>query len=636
VGNGACGSTPSPPQRASMKMFRRSKKVPPAAAGTVADGRTPASSSQAAPSLNVHSPERRPSLEMALQPDRSDPVPRNAEEVQSLREQNDRLLTERLQEADEKARHRRGVEQHVQSLERQVEDLKYQLAQRERDEDVVEDGLLGGGSFACLEEPLKQASAYVPLSARSGQAGASGVSRRMILAACMLVSVETALLLGISCAYFSAIRRPAGTLYSDMKRHEALAKLPVLEEDLKQSMQQEKYWETRNMKDTEYWEARVAKEETLNKLARTPYKQITGLKAHQLPEMYGKVSEKTIWAYWYNKEQCKSSDNCTLPTVVQLCSETIRKNKGSFDFRIVHMDEVDKYVNRIELPVRWRDLLPAQQKDSLMNALLARYGGVAMDISTILLRPIDDYWEEMVSRGATFMGYMYRLNGVPWRHAETTSVWFLMSRREGIFNTAVKNQVIGMGDRRETGAYHHWYLALGDQTITPILQMFNYSLPKCTEDPTIRSPPAAPQWDQKESMCPDHEVLWNKDVCSAKNDGQVILRDPRDGPQLPFAFSQRMALWKTYDRKAFTEEMLPADLRSKGAPMQGEPCSSPAGCWQVFQDRLNAPREPGRGRLLNFVKLFAHAQELQDLSREEILSHTDSFFVSWLRLSGSL
>merc|ERR1719277_2818991 len=100
-----------------------------------------------------------------------------------------------------------------------------------------------------------------------------------------------------------------------------------------------------------------------------------------------------------------------------------------------------------------------------MNALLARYGGVAMDISTILLRPIDDYWDEMVSNQATFRGYTYRLNGKPWRHPEVTPVWFLMSRREGIFRTAAWTQVEGMGDHNSTWhvGFHQPYFAFGDQ-----------------------------------------------------------------------------------------------------------------------------------------------------------------------------
>jgi hypothetical protein len=185
--------------------------------------------------------------------------------------------------------------------------------------------------------------------------------------------------------------------------------------------------------------------------------------------------------------------------------ETMEKNRGGFDFRLVHRDEVSQYVSWYELPFRWTDLEPAQQKDSLMNALLARYGGVAMDVSTILLRPLDEYWDEMVEQKAAYWGYMYRVNGLPWRHAEVSVVWFMMARREGVFANAVRSQVMGMGDSNSTGAYHHWYLALGDQTLTPILANLNYSLPKSSTTTRCRTRASA-----RSTRCPDGtRVLWD-------------------------------------------------------------------------------------------------------------------------------
>jgi len=314
----------------------------------------------------------------------------------------------------------------------------------------------------------------------------------------------------------------------------------------------------------------------------------------------------------------------------------MKKNRGGFDFRIVHMDEVSNYVTRIELPIQWLRLSPTQQKDALMNALLSRYGGVALDINTLLLRPLDDYWNNMVIQGATFRGYMYRINGRPWRHAESSSVFFLMSHREGIFATAARNQLIGMGDRTETGAYHQWSRALGDQTLTPILHMFNYSLPTCTKDPSILTPPIAAAWDQNATMCPELELSWDKaSFGPARNDTKVLLHDPRDGPQLPFAFGKGMALWNTTDSTPFTEDQIPASTRDLGGPMQDETCGSPQECWEtVFLQRYMASVQPGGTRLLNFVNLVAHAKDLEGMTRERMLKLEGSYFQSWLRLAG--
>jgi len=361
-----------------------------------------------------------------------------------------------------------------------------------------------------------------------------------------------------------------------------------------------------------------------------PFEAVTGSPGHQLPEMYGHVREKTIWAYWYNAEDCATAANCRLPPEVKLCTETVERHKGSFDYRIVRRDEIDRYVNRFELPIHWEQLRPALQKDALMNALLARYGGVALDISTVLFRPLDDLWEEMVAKGASFRGYMYRLNGQPWFNAESTAVWFLMARREGLFSVAARNQVIGMGDMINTRAYSAWYFALGDQTLLPILTMFNYSLPRCVDDDTVHH-----HW-----ACPEHELPeWTDVLIEPRNDTRIMLEDPRDGPQLPFAFAG-MEVWEV------TNDTSPVhpDNNGPGFPMHKVGCDSMKTCWEdVFLPRYRGAAAAG-GRPLHFVKLFQAGHDLlgssqkgrkvPPKSRQEILSNRKTYFHNWLRLAG--
>jgi len=359
----------------------------------------------------------------------------------------------------------------------------------------------------------------------------------------------------------------------------------------------------------------------LDKVDAHPYETVTASRGHQVPEMYGQVQEKTIWAYWHDPVNCPNSTMCSLPPAVQFCTESVRRNRGSFDYRILHRDEVDRYVNMFELPIHWDSLArPALQKDALMNALLARYGGVALDISAILFRPLDDMWDEMVVQGATFRGYVYRLNGEPWSHAEVTAVWFLMSRREGIFSTAVRNQVIGMGDRVSTHAYRQWYFAFGDQTLLPILSMFNYSLPRCIDDPTVFH-----HW-----ACPEHELpLWNS-TGDVRNDTRIIVEDARDGPQMPFAFS-KMATWEV------TNDSSPVhpDNNGPGFPMHEAGCDSMKTCWDlVFMRRYRGSNETNRGRPLEFVKLFSAGQEVKHWSRAEIVANNQTYFYNWLKLAG--
>merc|ERR1719210_2061994 len=158
--------------------------------------------------------------------------------------------------------------------------------------------------------------------------------------------------------------------------------------------------------------------------------------------------------------------------------------------------------------------------------------------------------------------------------------------------------MMGMGDKSDTGAYHQWYLALGDQTLLPILSMFNYSLPKCYDDPTVKD----------HMKCPEYEMPeWSKGMTGPElNYTKIMLRDPRDGPQLPFAWVG-MVGWDIAD------DTTPLDLsdNGEGAPLHGVSCSSMKQCWEdVFLARFNEPPPTGQARLLNMVKLFNHGAEL--------------------------
>jgi len=361
--------------------------------------------------------------------------------------------------------------------------------------------------------------------------------------------------------------------------------------------------------------------------AETP--RVLSTPGNGIPERYWKVREKTIWSYWYNAKTCPSSKNCTLPPLVKLCMESVQRNRGSFEHRLVHRDEVHRYVDmRTELPAVWSYLRPQIQKDALNNALLARYGGVAIDITTILLRPLDDYWDEMVRAKAGFRGYMYRLDGRPWPNPMSTAVWFLMARREGIFRTVAAHQAMAYPPDAEgippamvpRVVQFLDYSTFGDHILTPVLSMVNYSLPKCYEDEAVDKP----------EMCPEYRAPnWAAGMTGPpRNDTRLLLRDPRDGPVFSFSHSDEgMASWNVTDGSR-----MPC-LREGG----GLECCSQRECWEtVFLRRHRAPPPPGESTPpLSFVKLFGHGGvALRRRSREAILAQRDTYFVNWLRLAG--
>jgi len=352
------------------------------------------------------------------------------------------------------------------------------------------------------------------------------------------------------------------------------------------------------------------------------------------PLMWGKVKEKTIWSYWYHPDTCPSSKTCTLPPHIQLCTETVLKNLGSFDYKIIHRDEVPHYVDMdMELPRIWNELKPQMQKDSLNNALLARYGGVTIDINSILFRPLDDYWDEMVQKGASFRGYMYRLNGEPWPVAMSTEVWFLMARRESVFRPTTtfqtisfERQSVNFGPRLNPKFIMAYvpYHTFGDYALTPILSMYNYSLPKCHEDKTVSDT----------SLCPEFKGPdWSSGLTGPqKTDMTLLLRDPRDGPAFPFIMSGgargSVGMWNVSNG---TRDPNMAVCKSKTLP-----CCSQKECWEnIFLRRFNKTAPEGEARALSFVKFFDQGDVgMKSLTRSQLLAQRDSYFVRWLQLSG--
>merc|ERR1712217_613203 len=143
--------------------------------------------------------------------------------------------------------------------------------------------------------------------------------------------------------------------------------------------------------------------------------------------------------------------------------------------------------------------------------------------------------------------------------------------------------------------------------------------------------------------CPEHEQPpWFKGVTGpARNDGTIMLRDPRDGPQLPFA-CLRMAVWdvtnteplnKTWPVTSFGDW---ARANTPGAPMYQVTCNSMKDCWDnVFMRRYNQKSPPGEARLLHFVKMFSAGEaDLKERSRKAILSNKNTYFYQWLKLAG--
>jgi hypothetical protein len=95
-----------------------------------------------------------------------------------------------------------------------------------------------------------------------------------------------------------------------------------------------------------------------------------------------------IWQFWDN------AGNRKTPRIVNVCLETVAKNKGKFEQKILDMQTIDEYA---DLPGFIFDRLKAGQMhfphfaDLLRLNLLKNHGGVWMDATNYMTNEIPDY-----------------------------------------------------------------------------------------------------------------------------------------------------------------------------------------------------------------------------------------------------
>lgn len=138
---------------------------------------------------------------------------------------------------------------------------------------------------------------------------------------------------------------------------------------------------------------------------------------------YGEDPEKNLWLFWDSFET-EDGQEKEISEFQHLCFQTIGRNKGSFRLYLITQDNVLSYLDaalpgnlpssaegpsedhaaaankrgaKTLLLKRMLELmLPAQQKDFSLSSLIAKYGGIAMDMSIILLpNRLDLMWDAM-------------------------------------------------------------------------------------------------------------------------------------------------------------------------------------------------------------------------------------------------
>jgi|GEM_PF-494146 len=122
---------------------------------------------------------------------------------------------------------------------------------------------------------------------------------------------------------------------------------------------------------------------------------------------------RIIWSYW---------NSPTLPLFVQRCMATWTRHCPDFSIRILNDGNLAEYLP--DFPRKTPHLSPPKRADWIRMELMARYGGIWLDATIVLTRPLDWAIQEQRQSGADFVGYW--IDGLTSNHSfPVIENWFL-------------------------------------------------------------------------------------------------------------------------------------------------------------------------------------------------------------------
>ena len=159
-----------------------------------------------------------------------------------------------------------------------------------------------------------------------------------------------------------------------------------------------------------------------------------------------------IWLYWQNKP------GKTMPVYLQLCLDTIYK-KCNRDFEINLLNEKTVYNYLPDLRTDLEELQIAQKTDYIRIKLLYEYGGIWLDVDTIVMSNLLPVIKKLESYD--FVGFgctgMYCKNGFP-----KPSNQFLAARKGSIL---MKNVLTELDKKLDKKKSNYNYFDLGKKVI---------------------------------------------------------------------------------------------------------------------------------------------------------------------------
>jgi len=105
-----------------------------------------------------------------------------------------------------------------------------------------------------------------------------------------------------------------------------------------------------------------------------------------------------VWAYWENHRRPRRS------AYLDLCVETIEHHVAPLELRVLSRDDAVSWLPDLDVE-RWESLpAPNFRSDYVRSRLLQRYGGIWIDVDTVVLSALSQLIEELDEAGMVCFG----------------------------------------------------------------------------------------------------------------------------------------------------------------------------------------------------------------------------------------
>lgn len=167
---------------------------------------------------------------------------------------------------------------------------------------------------------------------------------------------------------------------------------------------------------------------------------ISVLKRGPLQTRTNTAIPKRIWTYWQGD----------VPEHIRTNIDTWRRLNPTWTIQLVNNTNLRTFLHPSDLPATFYDDVETHQysSDIVRVIMLYTYGGVWLDASIVLLKPLDWVVHEYETRDIDYLGY-YMPNFTTHKHIKVIESWFISSKPNTLFLKLVYNEmVVAFGNRK--------------------------------------------------------------------------------------------------------------------------------------------------------------------------------------------